>query len=184
MLSAVPDDVGIIGLTSIHPMATEVARRGHRWYRTPGNIVGWAYCLRRDTLGKFLSDRVKLGASFQAHNEDDQIGLWSNHTKQGAWHPVPAICDHDTSVPSSYNNDAHSLRRPQVTWRDFGEGSLCDPQWWKPSGLPEMLSMPPQHMCWFCMERPIAAKSGKTGAGICPACLASCVSNILNGQLK
>jgi len=176
MLSALPADAHVVGLTSVHPAGVEIARRGHRWYRTPGNVVGWAYCLRRDVLGTFLADRKKLGKSFLDQNEDEQLSIWTEKTGRTCWHPIPAICDHDTTIPSTYRNDRHSLRRPPVTWRDYGEASLVDPEWWKPSGVPELLGMPPQRACWFCSINPVLCASEKTGAGICGRCLTSCVA--------
>jgi len=171
MLGALPPEAEIIGLTSVHPMTPEIARRGHRWHRTPGNLVGWAYALRREALGAFLTDRAKLPESFRMQNEDEQIAIWAASTGRSIWHPVPAICDHDTSVPSSYKNDNHSLRRPAVTWRDYGEGSLCDVDWWRPSGTPELLEMPHQFNCWMCGTGRATIVSSKTGCRLCIECL-------------
>jgi hypothetical protein len=179
MLSALPPEAEVIGLSSVHPMAPEIARRGMRWYRTPGNLVGWLYAVRRKTLKTFLADRVKLGATFCAQNEDEQLGLWAHRTGRMVWHPCPAIADHDVTIPSSYKNDSHTLRRPQVTWRTFDEREMTDPTWWKPSGVPDLLNYAPARACWWCMERPIKFTSASTGAGICGHCIHACMSAVL-----
>ena len=175
MLAAVPDDVDVIGLTSTHPMTHNIAKRGHRWYRTPGNLVGWAYCIRRVALVEFLEGRAQLPDAFRKQNEDEQIAQWAEKSGRGVWHPVPAIVDHDTSIPSSYANDGHSHRRPQVTWRTFDERELTDPTWWKPSGTPEMLAMPPQFECWGCGAEPHAVKF-PSGVRLGRQCVANLMS--------
>lgn len=179
MLSALPPEAEVVGLASVHPMAPEIARRGMRWYRTPGNLVGWAYAVRRESLKKFLADRQRLGATFCSQNEDEQLGLWAHKTGRMVWHPCPAICDHDTTIASSYENDAHTLRRPQVTWRTFDEREMMDTTWWKPSGVPDLLNYAPARACWWCMERPIKFTSAATGAGICGHCIHACMSAVL-----
>ena len=172
MLASLPADADVVGLTSTHPMAPEIARQGHRWYRTPGNLVGWAYCIRRTALVEFLAIRSELPETFRAKNEDDQIAEWAAKSNRGVWHPVPAIVDHDTSIPSSYKNDDHSHRRPQVTWRDFPEASLCDASWWIPSGTTHMLPMPSQFDCWGCGQEPQAVRF-PTGVRLGRQCVAN-----------
>jgi hypothetical protein len=179
MTWALPDDAEVLGLTSVHPMTPDVAKRGHRWYRTPANLVGWAYALRRDTLGEFLAARKQLPDAFRAMNEDEQIAMWCERSGRAIWHPVPAICDHDTSIPSSYANDAHSHRRPQVTWRTFSEAELTDPSWWKPSGTPEMLAVPPQFECWGCGKEPGKLRF-ETGVRLGPNCVAAVMGHLVS----
>ena len=174
-LDALPEDADVIGLTSVHPMTPEIARRGHRWHRTEANLVGWAYALRREALGEFLaSERAKT-------NEDEQIAYWTRASGRTVWHPVPAIVDHDTTIPSSYANDHHSHRRPQVTWRTFDEKDLTSADWWLPSGVPELLPMPAQRQCWMCEERPIKGQA-KNGVGICEQCSIPAAAAALSGM--
>ena len=180
-LSALPPAAEVVGLTSLHPSSREIARRGHRWYRTDANLVGWAYAVRHDALGAFLRDRERMGESFRQQNEDEQLGLWAGQTKRTVWHPVPTLCDHDTSIPSTYANDFHSHRRPQVTWREFGEASLTDPTWWTPSGVPEKLAAPMQRVCWWCAEHQAVARSATTGAEICGMCLGMILGSQIHG---
>jgi hypothetical protein len=177
MLAALPPEAGIVGLTSVHPMANEVARRGHRWYRTPSQLVGWAYAVRRPVLEQFLVWREQPGV--QELNEDEQIANFAAQSGLGVWHPVPAICDHDTTIQSSYHNDAHAMRRPQVTWRGYQAGDIESVEWWKPGGAVETLQTPPQRVCWFCLQRPIIAQSVRSGAGICGQCLMTSMTNVI-----
>ena len=171
MIAALPQEAEVIGLTSVHPGSVEIARQGHRWFTTRGNLVGWAYMLTHDALSEFRIARDLLPPAFRQMNEDMQIAEWAARSGRLVWHPVPTIVDHDTSIPSSYANDHHGHRRPQVTWRDFGEGSLTDPSWWKPSGTPTMLGNAPMFACSFCGVAPGKMVSQETQARICAGCL-------------
>lgn len=180
MLSSLPKEAEIVGLSAVHPMAPEWARRGHRWYRTKALLVGWAYVIRRDALGEFLRVRERLVEKHGKKCEDVLLGQFAAESEKYIWHPCPTIVDHDTSIPSSYDNDEHSTRRPQVTWRDFGEGSMTDPTWWRPSGLPALLPMPPQRVCWMCMQKGIVAQA-PNGVGVCGVCIGAMIGSNLQG---
>ena len=171
MIAALPQEAEVIGLTSVHPGSVEIARQGHRWFTTRGNLVGWAYMLTHDALSEFRIARDLLPPAFRQMNEDMQIAEWAARSGRLVWHPVPTIVDHDTSIPSSYANDHHGHRRPQVTWRDFGEGSLTDPSFWLPSGTPTMLGNAPMFACSFCGVAPGKMVSQETQARICAGCL-------------
>ena len=171
MLGAVPEDVGVVGIAGVHPMATGIARRGHRWYRTPNNLVGWAYALRHEALVAFLDAREQYEPRFREMHEDEQIGEWCHRTRRPIWHPVPAICDHDTTIPSSYRNDHHSHRRPAVTWRTFDSVALAEPSFWMPSGVPNLLATAYQRTCWYCGVEPSKFRSDATGCELGPMCM-------------
>jgi hypothetical protein len=171
MIDALPEEAEVIGLTSVHPGSVEIARQGHRWFCTRGNVVGWAYMLRHDALSEFRIARDLLPPAFRQMNEDMQIAEWAARSGRLVWHPVPTIVDHDTSITSSYANDHHGHRRPQVTWRDFGEGSLTDPTWWKPSGQPTILGTAPMFACSWCGIEQGKMVSEATQARIGPSCL-------------
>lgn len=176
MLGSLPSEAGIVGLTSVHPMASlEIARRGERWYRTPSQLVGWAYALRRDVLETFLTWRERPGV--KQLNEDEQIANFATVSGLGVWHPTPAICDHDTGIKSNYGNDACTMRRPTVTWRAYQLGDIESVDWWRPNGMPECFDTPVQRACWFCRVNREYFKSG-TGASICPSCIDACLRSI------
>lgn len=181
MIAGAPPDASIIGLSATHPMAPEIARRGHRWYRTEAMLIGWAYMIRRDALEEFLAVRESITTQVGRDCEDVILGAFARASKRFVHHPCPTLADHDTTIPSSYANDHHSTRRPQVTWRDFGEGSLTDPSWWNASGVPQLLPMPPQRQCWLCGERGIVAE-GRNGVGLCAECAIESAATSLHGS--
>jgi hypothetical protein len=184
MLTYVPENQ-VLGLSSVHPMAGEMARQGRRWYRTRSWLIGWAYAMRRGDLQEFVawSDaRPKLVAE---RNEDDLINMWVHDSGRSTYHPVPTIVDHDTSIESQYKNDEHSHRRSTSTWRDFEEGSLCSEDFWLPSGIPQLLPVPHPRGCWYCVEcRPAVIASGETGAAMCAVCLTNSVASVLKVNLQ
>jgi hypothetical protein len=185
MLSAVPADAKVIGLTSVHPLGREIARRGHRWYRTPGNIVGWAWAIRREALGDFLEFRAQADDEFRGKNEDDQLGTWCARQGFGVWHPVPTIVDQNTAIPSNTTwGDGQSLRRSSVNWRAYSEGEMTDPSWWLPSGVPSLLPMPEQKHCWMCLQAAAHVTSQTTGCGLCGLCIYKSLGGLLGLQVK
>ena len=185
MLSAVPEDAHVIGLTAVHPLGREIARRGHRWYRTPGNVIGWAWAIRGPALARFLEFRERADEEFRRRTEDDQITQWCARVGIGAWHPVPTLVDQDTSIKSSTTwGDGQSLRRSSVNWRSYTEGEMVDPSWWTPSGIPQMLPLPEQRHCWFCLESPAQVNSPITGCGVCRVCLFKCVGASMGIQVN
>ena len=171
----------VLGLSAVHPIGVEIQRQGLRWYRTQSWLVGWAYAMRRPALAGFVAwydDNPELVAR---HNEDDLINEWVRASGRTTWHPVPTLVDHDTSIESTYANDSHVHRRASVTWRDYGEGSLTDPDFWLPSGEPPLLPVPAPHECWFCLKRPGHAASSTSGARICRLCVAQVASALIGG---
>lgn len=168
----------LLGLSGVHPMAAEVARRGHRWYRTTSWIIGWAYGLWREDLEDFLDWRTSdEGEAFTAaiapNGEDAVLNHWTGTiAKRDVWHPVPTVVDHDVSIDSSYDNDDHGHRRPWVTWHRYAEADLVRPEFWLVNGRePVHYHTVPQHLCWWCMRNKPVRGSQVTGAAICALCL-------------
>jgi hypothetical protein len=162
----------ILGLAAAHPLGPSIAASGHRWYKTQSWAIGWAYALRRGDLAQFVDFVDKHPEWVAQYNEDELLNRWVQETKRFTWHPCPTIIDHDVSVPSQYNNDDHTHRRSTVTWRDYGEASLSDPDFWLPSGDPQLLPLAWVRTCWHCGEEEGKLRSAKTGAYIGPKCLA------------
>jgi hypothetical protein len=46
-------------------------------------------------------------------------------------HVIPALVEHDTTIPSTLGYDNHPERVPLVTWRDVDTSSFTDPETWK-----------------------------------------------------
>jgi hypothetical protein len=136
MLQAVPNEV--IGLETAHPGAMTVAREGGRWCTTADGLIGVGYVLPSALLQDFLEwcDRELKLRSVLSISEDTLIGVWALATGRRIWHPVPTIIDHDLSIASTYGNDAHTMRRPSVTWRDgdilgWSDEQLEDVAFWR-----------------------------------------------------
>jgi hypothetical protein len=167
MTEARPD--AILGLSAVHPLGREVARQGHRWYRTRSWVVGWAYAMPTGTLCAFLDWCDRNPAEVAAENEDSLINRWVSMTGREVWHPVPTLIDHDTSIESTYDNDAHVHRQATLTWRGYAEADLCSADFWRTSG--PFLELASTHQCYACMSRPVAV--GARGVGLCKPCLLS-----------
>lgn len=184
MLTKLP--VGhVLGLSGVHPAAREVARRGHRWYRTTSWVIGWAYGMWREDLEAFFEWRTSAEGKATCkeilpNGEDALLNMWIGGTKRDTWHPVPAIVDHDTSIASSYDNDDHGHRRPWVTWHTYGEGDLVRPGYWYVNGRePQHFHTVPQHMCWYCGIRKADRGSAVTGVTICRQCLLETLGSLV-----
>ena len=195
MLANFPHDC--IGLEAAHPAGPLLAQQGHRWYRTRAWVVGVGWVLRRTVVEELL----KWDGPAEL-NEDDYLGAFLNHTGRDAYHPIPTIIDHDTSVPSAYMNDGHQLRRPSVLWHNYPEAALTSPDFWKvpyrpTSGPPgdghigitvaydvPMLMSPYIDVCWFCLgpkfPQRAVVQSQHTAAMICGPCIGRVTTAMLS----
>jgi hypothetical protein len=161
----------ILGLSAVHPLGPEQARQGRRWYRTQSWIVGWAYCLPREVLARFVEWFDANPERVAVSNEDQLLNEWILETQQDTWHPLPSIVDHDTSIESTYGNDDHTHRRCTVTWRGYAAEDLSSVDWWR-SGDCQRLPLAWQKLCWSCTKEPIAVRGSTTGMGVCCTCVA------------
>jgi hypothetical protein len=115
MLAAVPGE--IIGLESVHPASKMIYDNGGNWYTTADGLIGVGYVIPRYVLRELLEWRetkLRPGA-YQAISEDTLIDVFCLSTGRKVWHPVPTIIDHDIVLASTYGNDWHTHRRPEVT---------------------------------------------------------------------
>jgi hypothetical protein len=176
IIQACPDQ--IIGLSAVHPIAPEIARQGHRWYRTQSWIVGWAYVVPTPVLQEFLKWRASLGERVRQINEDDLLNRFVKSTKRHTYHPVPTIVDHDVSLVSTYSNDSHVHRKATVTWHGYQDQALHNASWWRDAN-PPLLNLPAVNHCWYCLENEADVKSLKTGACLCARC-----THIIAASLK
>jgi hypothetical protein len=169
----------ILGLSGVHPIAAEIARRGHRWYRTTSWVIGWAYGMWREDLAAFYAWRTSpegelTAARIAPMGEDVLINMWSDRTGRDVWHPVPAICDHDVSLESSYDNDDHGHRRPWVTWRDraYQGVDLGHHDFWLVNGAePQHFHTVAQHLCSWCLKNKPTRRSVESRLLICEWCI-------------
>jgi len=117
MVAAVPDEV--IGLEVAHKATKALALARRRWFTTADCLIGVGYVLPTGLLQDFLRWRataLKPGA-LERVSEDTLVALWCLVTGRRIWHPIPTLIDHDTGIASTYGNDSHPNRRPEVTWR-------------------------------------------------------------------
>lgn len=149
MLAALPRYAQIVGLHVCHPIAGALAREDVRIFTTSDALVGLAWAMRTEALREFVRWRAReLEPGWEqptmrpgdepgrpsgppSLTEDTMIGVWALATGRRVWHPIPAIVDHDTSLESTYGNDEHEHRRPQVTWADAARFAHA----WEPSDL-------------------------------------------------
>lgn len=144
MVSANPNV--IIGLEAAHPNGPDLNARGDRWYVTNSWLVGVGYVFPMGLLREFLAWCDENPEQVSQHNEDELINVWvssANGSKQ-CWHPIPTLIDHDTSIPSTYDNDTHAHRRPTVTWRDgaWSPEQLASAEFWRPQARVKVLPVP------------------------------------------
>jgi len=134
MIAANP--AAIIGLEAAHPDTPKLYAAGHTCYTTKDGLIGVGYCLPHAALTEFLAWRSDLPpGAVEEITQDTLIDVWALITKRFIWHPVPTIIDHDTSLASTFGNDAHANRRPLVTWRsrkyDTSSLPLEAPERWR-----------------------------------------------------
>ena len=175
-----------LGLSGVHPMAREQARKGHRWYCTTSWLIGWAWGMWREDLELFYTWRMsqegeRTCQAILPNGEDALMNVWMNKTKRDCWHPVPSIVDHDVSIGSSYANDNHGHRRPWITWHGYREVDLVRPDFWAPNGKrPTHYHTVAQNLCWWCNKRQPIKASQVTGAMMCGLCLHETMGSILS----
>lgn len=139
LVAAHPDE--IIGFEVVHPLTRALAEEGHRWFTTSDMLIGVGYVVPLPVLRDFLAWRkaaLRPGATEALDaggkpvlTEDTLLALFCLATGRRLWHPIPTIIDHDTSLESTYGNDAHGARRPPVRWDEgAGEADLSDPEFW------------------------------------------------------
>jgi hypothetical protein len=177
MLTALPDQV--IGLESAHPAMRTLSRDGHRWCTSRAWMVGVGYVIPRAALAELMKFRESFDAEARRTNEDEFIARWCVATGRSVWHPMPTIIDHDTDVASTYGNDAHTHRRPVVTWRDYSSRELSEPAFWKPSEDVPMVTNPHLESCWGCAEEPAEGTFAKTGLKLGRNCVANAASHMI-----
>ena len=131
MVTAVPDQV--LALETVHPAAKHFAREHlGRWITTADGLIGVQYVFPHAVMREFLEwQRCHLERDAERYiTEDLMIDCFLIDTDRKAWHPIPAIAEHDTDIPSTNKgHDAHPFRNVTVKWSD---GVYCA----KPDGSP------------------------------------------------
>jgi hypothetical protein len=96
----------LINLFNCHQLATDAQRRGMSWLTSSDGLIGHAYVLPVPALRAFLAWRESalIGDTVEVLSEDQILNLWAMVHGCLIWHTVPALVEHDTSVPSCYGN--------------------------------------------------------------------------------
>ncbi len=190
MVTAVPDQ--IISLQSSVPIhGVETWARSY-WLTGPGYIVPTAL------LGALLTFADAWPDFHRKVNEDNFIMQWAWREQRPIWHAVPAIVQHDTTIPSTLGYDHHALRESSIPWTKFPAAPIRTVDYWTPSRMPPLVDCPwlptsrlqeiqarkgilPE--CAFCRGESIAVESPETGAALCRMCIVRCVAGVAGVKL-
>ena len=189
-----------IALHAVHPMALSLAEAGQRWLRTY-HLTGPAYVFRKGVCKEVLAYYAETPKVWnQRVNEDNVCIQLAYRHREPIWNCIPALAQHDTTVPSSLGYDNHPGRVSPVPWRDpmFKDLDLHT-GWEVPPGteVPYLethwtrtqvllaeeiavnLGIPPE-FCWWCGMRPGFMASDKNGAKLCGKCAHDIVGHAIN----
>lgn len=129
-----------LSLHSTSPMARMLHEARQKWIRAFW-LTGPAYSFPIDRLRSLVEYRARLPRWFiESRNEDNVAMQWMWQEQRPAYHPIPAIVKHDTTVPSSLGYDGHPLRTPTFTWEDLPVQAT--PSFWFPQGTPILFECP------------------------------------------
>lgn len=118
LVQARPNEV--ICLQATAPELRMCAAEGHAWATNTAGVIGVAYVVPTPALREFVEWRAALPATtVEAITEDTLLGLWCAVTGRRIWLPIPTIIDHDVTIESTYGNDNHPHRRPEVRWDNY-----------------------------------------------------------------
>lgn len=93
-------------------------------------VTGPAYVLRDGTAAELIEWCKFQGTSVWVGNEDSAAMEWLWSRRTPALHTLPALVQHDVSVPSTLGYDNHPLRQTNVPWTVRPELDLTSGAWW------------------------------------------------------
>lgn len=104
----------LINLYNSHDLAHVAVERKLSWLTSVNGLIGNAYVLPTEHLRAFLEWRAHnlTPGTIELLSEDNLLNLWAMEQGALVWHTVPALVDHDTSVPSCFDNT--QVRKPTV----------------------------------------------------------------------
>jgi hypothetical protein len=114
----------MLGLHTASPFARGYAEEADasgetvRWVTTTDWLVGTGWIAPVDVVARYLRWRVEDLAPGTVGDvtEEALFGLFCMAAGRRIFHPIPAIIDHDVSIPSTFGRDAYPFRRPAVLW--------------------------------------------------------------------
>lgn len=181
MLTSVPEGAEVVAMTTIHPLAREVARQGQRWHTTREWLMGNAYALKASFLRELVPWVEKNEALARVTCEDALINRFCVQTGRSVFHCLPSLAEHDLSVPSTWGDQAramgldrpeeHGHRQTAVSWRDFSPQEITRPEFWVQQQTVRALLDHLGSKCWLCLgKEPAFCIMSDSGIGIGPGC--------------
>lgn len=112
VVSARPNHV--INLYNAHEQAKLCQGNGYSWITSVDGLIGNAYVLPTPGLRDFVHwrDNCLVDGTKELLSEDQLVNLWAMDVGALIWHTVPALVDHDISMPSCFGNT--QIRKPEV----------------------------------------------------------------------
>jgi hypothetical protein len=183
MLSMAPKGAQVIAMTTIHPLARELARMGNRWHRTRAWLMGNAYALSRPFLAEFLPWVEANEQLARVTCEDALVNRYCIERGIDVYHCLPSLGEHDLSVPSTWAEQAasmgldrpenHGHRKATVSYLDYNPKELARANFWEQQGDVRLLADHLGPRCWFCCgNEPAFISSQESGVHIGPQCFA------------
>ncbi len=115
----------LVNLYNSSDLAHEAQRLGLSWLTSPDGLIGNAYMLPVPALRAFLDWRASslTDGTVETLSEDQLLNLWAMVQGCLVWSCVPALVDHDTTLPSCFANT--QVRKPAVGPR----ANMLDVNW-------------------------------------------------------
>jgi len=102
-------------------------------------LSGPAYMVPRPLVRDMVAFCERWPDLFQRVNEDVMLMHWAWGRRRPIWHAVPALVQHDVSVPSTLGYDMHPGRQTHVPWSVLPDARLTDEDFWRPRGSPQLV---------------------------------------------
>lgn len=104
----------VINLYNAHKSAQLCGRNGYSWITSVDGLIGNAYVLPTQHLRAFMwwRESALVDGAVEELSEDQLINLWAMEQAALIWHTVPALVDHDISMPSCFENT--QIRKPEI----------------------------------------------------------------------
>lgn len=203
MCAAVPNEV--IALHTTHPIAPSLAMCGERWLRSYW-LTGPGYIFPPGVAERLLAWVARAPQQLIASiNEDNMAMHWAWSEQRPIWHCIPALVQHDVSVPSTLGYDEHPGRQTNVPWDAYPRGTVAEVSygdglhdagaWAQRTGVPLQVECPwmptlqlarieqtfhnRPELCCMCHTRD-GGLTTSTGARVCPGCVVNCVGALAN----
>lgn len=123
-------DAPIIALHTTAFAAPSLLASGQAWLSSYW-VTGPAYVMRDGAAAELIEWCKFQGTSVWVGNEDSAAMEWLWSRRTPALHSIPALVQHDTSVPSTLGYDHHPLRQTKVPWTVRPELDLTSLDWWR-----------------------------------------------------